>query len=179
MEVAMMIADGTKTGRADPASPAHIDVVQHWAQAIWNKWLPEPALAASLAYARERITSSDRPWSVVTGPAAALLCTLERVGWKVTSASSLVTDTGRTLDLQVDPPIVVARCMEAAVRRWRWRNMAELHPSLKQSGAAFDPVLKLLSSKRNDEGWNNRLRAALSSVAANRQYPQARCFQAG
>ena len=174
-----MVADGSKKGKADPAFPAHIDVVQHWAQAIWNKWLPEPALAASLAYARERITSSDRPWSVVTGPAAALLCTLERVGWKVTSASSLVTDTGRTLDLQVDPPIVVARCMEAAVRRWRWRNMAELHPSLKQSGAAFDPVLKLLSSKRNDEGWNNRLRAALSSVAANRQYPQARCFQAG
>ena len=29
MEVAMMIADGTKTGRADPAFPAHIDVVQH------------------------------------------------------------------------------------------------------------------------------------------------------
>ena len=73
----------------------------------------------SLAHARGRIAKSARPWSMVTGPAAALLCTLERVGWKVTSASCLVTDTSRTLDLHVDPPIVVARCMEAAVRRWR------------------------------------------------------------
>ena len=137
------------------------------------------ALTASLNYARERVTGSDRPWSLVSGPAAALLCTLERVGWTVNSASCLVTDTGRTLHLLVDPPIVVARCMEAAVRRWRWRNLAEVHPSLKQSGATFNPVLKLLSSKRSDDGWNGRLRASLSSVAANRQYPQARCFQAG
>ena len=48
MEVALMIADGSKRGKADPAFPAHIDVVQHWAQAIWNRWLPEPILAASL-----------------------------------------------------------------------------------------------------------------------------------
>ena len=57
--------------------------------------------------------------------------------------------------------------------------MAEIHASLKQPGCSFNPVLKLLGSKRNDDGWNNRLRASLSSVASNRQYPQARCFQAG
>ena len=120
----------------------------------------------SLAYARGRVTKSSRPWSLVTGPAAALLCTLNRVGWKVLSASSLVTDTGRAIDLHVDPPIVVARCMEAAVRRWRWSNMAELHPSLKQSGCSFDPILKLLGSSRSDDGWNNKLRASLGSVTA-------------
>ncbi len=148
----MMIADVSKRGKADPAFPAHVDVVQHWAQAIWNSWLPEAALMKSLAYARDRVTKSSRPWSLVTGPAAALLCTLKRVGWKVLSASSLATDVGRTLDLHVDPPIVVARCMEAAVRRWRWSNLAELHPSLRQSGCTFDPVLKLLGSTRSDSG---------------------------
>ena len=177
--MAMMIADASKTGKADPAFPAHMDVVRHWAQAIWNHWLPEEALQTSLNYARDRITKSPRPWSMVTGPAAALLCTLERVGWKVTSASSLITDVSRTLDLHTDPPIVVARCMEAAVRRWRWSNMAKAHPSLRVVGCSFHPVHKLLSSKRSDDGWNNKLRASLSSVAANRQYPQARCFQAG
>ena len=81
----MMIADGSKTGKADPASPAHMDVAQHWAQAIWHLWLPVEALQPSLNYARARITKSPRPWSMVTGPAAALLCTLERVGWKVSN----------------------------------------------------------------------------------------------
>ena len=41
MEVALMIADGSKRGKADPAFPAHTDVVLHWAQAIWNRWLPK------------------------------------------------------------------------------------------------------------------------------------------
>ena len=57
--------------------------------------------------------------------------------------------------------------------------MAEAHPSLRVVGCSFHPVHKLLSSKRSDDGWNNRLRGSLSSVATNRQYPQARCFQAG
>ena len=128
MEVALMLADGSKKGRADPAFHAHIDVVQHWAQAIWNGWLPEASLTTSLNYARGRVTGSARPWSLVTGPAAALLCTLDRVGWTVDSASCLVTDTGRTLHLHIDPPIIVARCMEAAVRRWRWRNLGSCTP---------------------------------------------------
>ena len=95
------------------------------------------------------------------------------------SPSSLITDTGRPLELRVDPPVVVARCMEASVRRWRWANLADAHPSLQQSGGDLDPILKLLNSKRSDDGWNSRLRASLGSVVANRQYPQARCFQAG
>jgi len=61
MEVALMIADGSKTGKADPVFPAHVDVVQHWAQAIWNRWLPEEALMTSLAHARGRIAKSARP----------------------------------------------------------------------------------------------------------------------
>ena len=115
LEMAMMIADGSKTGRADPAFPAHVDVVQHWAQAIWNRWLPVASLQVGLDYARTRVTESLRPWSVATGPAAALLLTLDRVGWTVVDATNLTTDTGRTIELSTDPPVVVARQMEAAV----------------------------------------------------------------
>ena len=138
MEVAMMIADGTKTGRADPAFPAHIDVVQHWAQAIWNKWLPVESLQTSLDYALLRTTESKRPWSVVTGPAAALALILERVGWTVHDATNITTDTGRDIELGTDPPILVARLMQAAVRRWRWSNFAEAHPSTKKDGAQLE-----------------------------------------
>ena len=61
MEVALMIMDGSKTGKADPACAAHMDVALHWAQAIWNKWLPVHTLQQSVNYARERISRSSRP----------------------------------------------------------------------------------------------------------------------
>ena len=68
----MMVADGSKKGKADPAFPAHIDVVQHRALAVWNFWLPVESLQQSLNYATVRTSQSPQPWRVVTGPAAAL-----------------------------------------------------------------------------------------------------------
>ena len=116
---------------------------------------------------------------MATGLAAALICTLDRVGWKVTIVASLTTETGRTLDLHTDPPVVVARLMEVVVRKWRWSNFAMAHASIRGVGCTFDPILKLLGAKRSDEGWNGELRASLGSVVTNRRYPQCRCFQAG
>ena len=135
--------------------------MQHWAQAVWNNWLPLDSLQLSLDVARTRTTGSTRPWSVANGPAAAFLLTLERVGWTVHDATNITTDAGREIELTIDPPVMVSRLMEAAVRRWRWKNVADAHPSLK-SGCAFDPVLKLLNSKRADDRWNAMLRASLS-----------------
>ena len=68
--------------------------------------------------------------------------------------------------------------IEAAVRRWRWRNVAEAHPSLHE-GCNFEPIFKLLGSRRKDSEWNATLRGMLKSVVANRQFPQSRCYQAG
>ena len=178
LEFSMMIADGSKTGKADPAFEAHTSVAQHWAQAVWNSWMPEEDLQASIDYARSRIDKAQQPWSVVTGPAAALVCTLDRLQWRVVSAVLLITDEGREVDLRITPPIVVKKMVEAAVRRWRWRNVAEAHPSLHK-GCNFEPIFKLIGSKRNDEGWNPFLRGMLKSVVANRQFPQSRCHQAG
>jgi hypothetical protein len=140
--------------------------------------MPVESLQTSLDYARQRTTETTRPWSVATGPAAALLLSLERVGWTVHDATNITTDMGREIELSTDPPIVVARLMVESVRRWRWNNVAEAHPSLKGKGCTFDPVLKLLNSKRADDGWNPMLRASLSSVVPNRQYPQERCYRA-
>ena len=165
----MMVADGSKKGRADPAFPAHMDVVHHWAQAVWNTWLPRQDLQTSIDFARKRISNAQRPWAVVHGPAAALICTLQRVGWTVTDATHLTTDEGKQLDLTLDPPVVVNRAMEASVRRWRWKNFHEAHPSMNNTPCNFDPILKLLTSKRHDPEWNHQLRAALKSTVTNRQ----------
>lgn len=99
----MAIADGSKTGRTDPAFEAHMAVTHHWAMAVWNSWLPFSHLEAALESARVRTAKGARPWAVVYGPAAALLCSLDRIGWVVKSAKMLVTDEGRTLNLEVDP----------------------------------------------------------------------------
>ena len=92
--MAMMIADGSKTGRADPAFPEHTDVVHHWALAVWNVWVPKTTLQVCLNYARTRIDRAKQPWNAASGPAAALLLTLKRVGWEVVSATKLKTGEG-------------------------------------------------------------------------------------
>ena len=133
----------------------------------------------SLTDAMVRIASAVSPWSIVYGPAAALVCTTNRLGWSIRDATSMTTDDSREVDLLADPPVVVKRLVEKSVRSWRWRNMAAAHPSLPKEGANFGPIYKLMGSKRNDEKWNPRLIGALKSVLANRQYAQQRCMAVG
>ena len=54
-------------------------------------------------YARERISKASTPWAVVTGLAAALICTLERIGCTVMSATDLESDIGKKFNLTADP----------------------------------------------------------------------------
>ena len=133
----MMIADGSTNGRADPAFEAHAIVALHWAQAIWNDWIPVPSLQASVDYATTRIGNAANPWSVVAGPAAALVCSLDRLGWRVVSATELAIDDGKSFDLKVTPPVVIKREVEEAVLRWGWRNVGIAHPSLHGVGCDF------------------------------------------
>ena len=74
---------------------------------------------------------------------------------------------------------MLARQANDAVRRWRWKQVAEQHPTLPAEGANFGPIAKLLKSKRDDDVWNPALRGALTSLVVGRQYTQYRCFQAG
>ena len=168
MAFAMMIADGSRKGKADQAFPAHTDVAQHWAQAVWNQWMLSHMLQASLSDVTTRTAEAANPWLVVYGPAAALVCTLKRVGWHIECAVILITDNGRRLDLRADPPTVVARQMDEAVRRWRWRTIAEKHASLPPEGANFDPLYKLINSKKNDQNGGPAFVGELKSVVANR-----------
>ena len=89
----------------------------------------------------------------------------------------------RCAGLDLDPPVVVAREVHEAVRRWRWRTIEGAHPSLSSAGAGrgavMEPIWKLLNSRESTPAWNEHLRGALRSVIANRQWPQVRCFKAG
>ena len=177
LDLALMVADGSPKGKADAAFAAHTDVLQHWAKAIWNRWVPVHKLQAALDDAWTRMAKCPQPWRIVYGPAAALICTAKRLNWEVINATELLTDTGRTLYLTLDPPIVVARLSDEAVRRWRWRNVSQIHPSLPESGANLNPLYKLLNAKTTNDDWNPHLIGALKSVLAGRQHTQQRAHR--
>lgn len=183
LDMALMLADGSAKGRVDPAFEAHAQPIGHWAQAVWNQWLPRSALLRLTADAKARLTRAAHPWQVVRGPAAAFVCSAARLNWTVHDALNVTTDRGRPLRLDLDSPAVIVRECHAAVRRWRWRAIEDAYHSLTSGGdglgACFGPIWKLLRSREDSAVWNPGLRAALRSVVANRQWTQERCHKAG
>ena len=183
LDVALLMADETSTGKADPAFAAHTGPIGEWAQAIWERWLPLTALHRLVSSAKQRLGAARRPWNIVYGPGAAFVATAARLKWVVDNATDVTTDDGRLLRLHVDPPVVVAREVEAAVRRWRWRNVERDIPSLDSGGAGrganIAPVMSLLKPAPDNPSWTAAFRAGLKSALLNRQWPQSRCFAAG
>ena len=47
LDLPMVVANGSKKGRADPAYDAHSLPIGEWAMAIWEKWSPIPPLKES------------------------------------------------------------------------------------------------------------------------------------
>ncbi len=83
LDLALLIADETRGGKADPAFDAHTGPIGHWAKAVWEKWLPVSALQRLVAAAESKLSRAARPWAVVRGPGAALLATASRLAWTV------------------------------------------------------------------------------------------------
>ena len=95
VDLALLLLDGPH-GRVDPAHQAHAGPIGDWAKAIWHKWIELPLLQGSLEKARVELHENKRPWARVKGPAGALIATAHRLGWKVVSATELVTDFAAT-----------------------------------------------------------------------------------
>ena len=85
LDAALILADGSAKGRADPAFPAHGMPIGAWAAAVWDEWMPVISMGRLIQFAKAKVLRAVRPWSVVHGPAAAFVATCERLGWKVTA----------------------------------------------------------------------------------------------
>ena len=170
-------------GRADPAFPAHSLPLGHWASAVYEGWMPLRNLQTMIAASMVKLAGADNPWSRVKGPADAVVATAARIGWTFVDATLVITDQGKELNFVVDSPAAVCLEVDAAVRRWRWRNIERRYPSLDSGGRGdgvhMRPFWKLLKSQLNNSTWNASLRGALASVFTNRQWWQARCRKAG
>ncbi len=141
LDLTLITADTQPTHRTDPAFAAHIEPIAKWAQAVWYTWLPAQLMTTMIAKARARLARAKRVWQAVKGPAAAVVATAGRIGWTMHSATSITTDEGRHLNLDLDPPCVIATYVAAAVRRWQWGRVAAKFPALSASGDQPRPVV--------------------------------------
>ena len=175
--MSLIVADATASCMTDPAFAAHLAPLVAWAKAVWDGWLPRRVLDRLVVAAKTKLRRTSRPWTVASGPAPAMRATATRPGWQVSSATEFVSDLGEVFHLHISSPATFSAAVQAAVRRWQWRKVAGVHPSLAAStaGALFEPLRKLMYGKSMPPAW----RAGLRSVLVNGQWPQACLHQAG
>ena len=103
LDLALTMADASANGRADPAFDAHKVPIATWALAVWEEWIPMAMLERITNDAINSLRKAKSVWATVKGPAAAVVATAARIGWKMVSAATVITDQGVSLDLRLDP----------------------------------------------------------------------------
>ena len=184
LDITLMLADASYSGKADPVFQAHLDPLWHWALAVWEGWLGLRGLSRTVDETKGRLLASKSPWASTAGPVAAMILTAERLKWVVKSAVHFTTDTGQELDLKVDSPAYLKQQVIDAVWRWRWRRIQANNPSWAGAseagaGAFMRPIFRLLDSRFRHDQWGPQERAGLRSLVAGRQWPQIRLAAAG
>lgn len=167
LDLALIMADGSEHGRADPAHAAHVQPIGHWAMAVWHAWLPIHDLYSLAAKGVTKLVNAARPWHNVRGPGTAVVASCARIGWKLRDAAALVTDRGNILRLDLDSPQVVKAAVCESVKRWRWKRV-ELHiPQLQIRGAGVGGDMAAV--------WKPSIaKTAPSFRAANKKLPFGR-----
>ena len=183
IDMALMLADESNTGRADPAYDAHMLPIGEWALAVWEGWRKLDSIMGMVKRACSRLTGAKNPCKLAYGPAAAFVLTCWRLGWTVVSGVVVITDTGRELNLTLDPPAVILKQCRMAVQRWRWKRIEKSFPQLAANGsgrgALMEPIWQLLRDTKDTPEWNGNHRGALKSQMAGRQWTQTRVHKAG
>ena len=150
---------------------------------MWHTWMPHKALQQMVVVAKTKLVATKSVRQHVRGPAAATVASAWRLGWQIHSFSAFTTDLGRSLDLTLDPPVVIRREVVRAVKRWRDAAIFKRHSHLgdisKAHGLYMRPIWSALNGAAGkDLDWTNKARASLRSALAGRQWPQLRCWQA-
>jgi len=182
VDLTLLVADGTASGKADPAFEAHSAPIGTWAEAVWSQWLPAAAFRSIVNTAINKLADRPSPWAVVSGPGAAMVASARRLGWLVKSATAVTNDLGQDIDFVLDSPAFVKDAVNQAVRRWRARRTEEAMPFLRQGRGGFGlhimPIYHLLNRK-SSSSWTYKHKGALRSAFIGRQWPQVRLKQAG
>ena len=178
LDLTLALADHGSRAKIDPAMPAHIGPLCTWAEAVWASWIPSQTLQKLMDFTSKRVQIL---WGGVTGPAAAVFLTAQRIGWKFESYRRVLTEDGDTLDFLLDSPAMIKLIVTQAVEKWRNHRIELTFPSLGSANGNFGPhigpIARLLDPKKVSPQWTAQLQGALRSVVVNRQWPQYRLHQ--
>ena len=187
----------------DPAFAAHATPVKHWGMAIWQKWVALPELTAAFDQAHAKLSEvrahGQKVWAAVTGPAAALIATVWRLGWTCDSAHIFRDDTGAHFDLLRMSPALVVKAVHRSVERWRFKRVCAVLPDLvpsatdlhRRAAAHMDETASEVFTFLVDRPlgplvrgtsritstvpqWSTKCRSQLLSAATGGQWPQVR-----
>ena len=131
VEVVLHLMDGV-AGTLDPAFEAHASLLLLWAMAIWEGWFSREQLAKAFSQASLKLAKREglSCWSLVTGPATALLASMARIGWLMPNAFEVIDDQGIAWNLLETSPGAMAAVVRDAVRRWRLDRIGRAMPGL-------------------------------------------------
>ena len=119
-------------GTLDPAFEAHAAPVLFWATAVWCCWFTRLQLEKAFQHASLKLATREETscWSIVTGPATALLASLRRIGWVMPNAFELIDNTGTSWQCDSVSPGAIASACHDSVRRWRLERIGAHLPGL-------------------------------------------------
>ena len=194
IELLLHLLDGP-AGTLDPAFEAHTSPLLLWTIAVWERWFSRDQLAKAFTQASLKVAKKEGEscWSLVTGPATALLASLARIGWTMPNAFEAIDDSGVAWNFdEVSPGAIAAACKES-VRRWRLLRVGSVLPGLIPSSCDIGapncatgtvlveinaPLHTLIHCKgagaQANEQWQPAWRHDLLSAAVNGQWTQAR-----
>ena len=161
--------------------------------AYWEGWFTLTEVGTAIQLAREKLKCSKRSlWAGVTGPATALVATLDRIGWKWIDGDCVADDLRHAWCFGFDPPHAFVTAVRGSVRRWRLDRILKLFshmaPTYSDSHApACDPTLLQdifgviapmargkASLKNLSTPWSNSWAPSLVSAVNGGQWPQVR-----
>ena len=191
-DATLYVLDGAY-GTLDPAFAAHVSPLKFWATAWWEQWFPHGALETAFRMASLKIaTCAGSVWAKMTGPASAMIASLQRLGWHFLSAREVTDDREVRWSFVLDAPAAIAVAVRQSVRRWRLSKLYQALPALVPQfcdvGAPecpdgtivvdFAAALGQVMSSRNPgilgAGWTAKWRGDLASAVSGGQWPQAR-----
>lgn len=182
-------------GTMDPAFEAHAAPVLFWATAVWCMWFTREQLALAFQQASLKLAQREGSscWNLVTGPTAALLASLKRIGWLMPNAFEFIDDAGTVWSCEGNSPGAIAAACRDSVRRWRIKGIGAILPGLIPTacdvGAPDCPEGTVLvdmsccthpfacgkgAGGRSDHDWNPAWRHSLVSAAVGGQWTQGR-----
>ena len=79
--------------------------------------------------------TGDHNWNSVCGPAAAMIATCQRLGWRSSDGKVFQDDVGGSLDITLDPPKAFSNAARRSVSRLLTDKMVASVPSAEPKGA--------------------------------------------